>query len=270
MALTNLQRAICQLIAQNRIDSGESYVAGGVALNEALAAPRVSRDIDLFHDTNDALDATWAADRALLEQAGFQFEVIREVRGFVQALVRGLGDSVKMEWVRDSAYRFFPLRLDATLGVTLHPFDLATNKVLALVGRLEVRDWVDAIEIHDRIQPIGYLAWAACGKDPGFSPSSILEFAARSHYSSDEVSQLAFAGPAPSAHELSSRWRAMIEEARTIVGTLPALHAGKAVLASSGELFRDQPDRLRESLSAGHVRFHEGCIRGALPTVLPG
>jgi hypothetical protein len=31
-------------------------------------------------------------------------------------------------------------------GLTLHPFDLATNKVLALVGRTEVRDWVDMVE----------------------------------------------------------------------------------------------------------------------------
>jgi hypothetical protein len=49
MALTKLQRAICRLIARNRIDSGESYVAGGVALTELIAAPRISRDIDLFH-----------------------------------------------------------------------------------------------------------------------------------------------------------------------------------------------------------------------------
>ncbi len=269
MALTKLQRSICQLIAQNRVESGESYVAGGVALNEAIGAARVSRDIDLFHDTNQALDATWAADRELIEHAGFHVEVLRELRGFVQALVRGLDDSVKMEWVRDSAYRFFPLRLDPTLGVTLHPFDLATNKVLALVGRLEVRDWIDAIESHDHIQRFGYLAWAACGKDPGFSPSSILEFASRSHYSSDEVSQLAFAGPAPSAGDLSKRWRAMIAEARTIVTALPPSHAGEAALLDSGELCQDPPDRLLESLATGRIRFHKGCIRGAVPTVLP-
>ena len=36
-------------------------------------------------------------------------------------------------------------------------------------------------DIHcaERIQPLGYLAWAACGKDLGFSPVSILEHAAR-------------------------------------------------------------------------------------------
>ena len=270
MALTRLQRAICRLIAKNRIEAGESYVAGGVALNEALGSARVSRDIDLFHDTNEALDATWASDRLLIEREGFDVEVVRELRGFVQVVVRGLGDSVKMEWVRDSAYRFFPLQLDPTLGVTLHPFDLATNKVLALVGRLEVRDWVDTIGSHDGVQPFGYLAWAACGKDPGFSPSSILEFASRSHYSADEVSQLAFDGPPPSAKDLSSRWRAMIQEAREIVGTLPSRHAGEAVLLSSGQLCRDQPELLRENLSAGRICFHPGRIRGALPTVLPG
>jgi hypothetical protein len=43
-----------------------------------------------------------------------------------------------------------------------------TNKLLALVGRVEVRDWIDIIESSERIQPLGYLAWAACGKDPGY------------------------------------------------------------------------------------------------------
>ena len=42
MALTGLQRAICRLLADNRVASGESYVAGGVALNEVLAAARIS------------------------------------------------------------------------------------------------------------------------------------------------------------------------------------------------------------------------------------
>jgi len=48
-----------------------------------------------------------------------------------------------VEWARDSAFRFFPLIEHEELGATLHQFDLATNKVLALAGRLEVRDWVD-------------------------------------------------------------------------------------------------------------------------------
>jgi hypothetical protein len=88
-----------------------------------------------------------------------------------------------------------------------HPFDLATNKVLALVGRVEARDWVDTIECSERLQPLGYLAWAACGKDPGFSPLAILEHAPRSsRYSADELRDLAFDGPPPDATDLSQRF----------------------------------------------------------------
>jgi hypothetical protein len=37
MALTAFQRTICRLLADRRIASGESYVAGAVALNEVCA-----------------------------------------------------------------------------------------------------------------------------------------------------------------------------------------------------------------------------------------
>src|SRR4051812_26564570 len=72
MALTSFQRAVCKLLAQDRIASGESYVAGAAALNELLNAPRVSRDVDVFHDTERAVDASWSADRKLLEGSGLR------------------------------------------------------------------------------------------------------------------------------------------------------------------------------------------------------
>jgi hypothetical protein len=168
MALTAFQRSVCRLLAEQRLASGESYVAGGAALNELLETPRLSRRV--FHDTEQALDASWTADRRLLQASGFELQIIRERSSFIEAEVRRGPDSVVLQWVRDSAYRFFPLLEHPELGLVLHPFDLATNKVLALVGRLEARDWVDVIECHDLLQPLGYLAWAACGKDPAFSP----------------------------------------------------------------------------------------------------
>ena len=51
MALTAFQRDVCRVLAGRRRAGGESYVAGGIALNVALAAHRLSRDLDLFHDT---------------------------------------------------------------------------------------------------------------------------------------------------------------------------------------------------------------------------
>lgn len=269
MALTAFQREVCRLLAAQRVASGESYVAGAVALNELIAAPRISRDIDLFHDTDAALEATWGADRRLLEERGFTVRVLRERRAYVQAQVGKGFHTVLLEWARDSAFRFFPLLAHPDLGLTLHRFDLATNKVLALVGRLEVRDWVDVIECHERIQSLGYLVWAACGKDPGFGPDAILEHAARSgRYSSDEVLELSFAGDPPDAARLSRRWHAMVAEAREIVEALPPEEVGRCVLGREGTLFRGDVATLRRALADGTLRFHPGHVRGAWPQLL--
>jgi hypothetical protein len=141
---------------------------------------RLSRDLDVFHDTLEAVARTWDRDRAMLEAAGYRVAAVRERPGYVEALCSRDGHDVAVEWARDSAFRFFPLIEDGDLGLALHPFDLATNKVLALIGRAEARDWVDVIACHERLQPLAYLAWAASGKDPGFTPSGILDHARRS------------------------------------------------------------------------------------------
>jgi hypothetical protein len=58
MALTEFQRGVCRIIAANRMRGGESYVAGRAALSTITASPRISRDIDLFHDSGEAVVAT--------------------------------------------------------------------------------------------------------------------------------------------------------------------------------------------------------------------
>jgi hypothetical protein len=241
-----------------------------VALNELIAAARISRDIDLFHDTDEAVAASWRADRLLLEASGFGVFVVRERPTFVEAEVGKGSERVLLEWGRDSAFRFFPLQRHDEFGLTLHPFDLAANKVLALVGRLEVRDWVDVIASQDRLQPLGYLAWAACAKDPGFSPAAILEGAARSgRYSTEEMRQLSFAGEPPDAAELGRAWHRILDSARQVVSILPPEEVGTCVLDESGSLFRGSAVELGEALSRKGIFFHQGRIRGALPQLRP-
>jgi hypothetical protein len=56
--LRNSQREILSVISQSRIAAGESYIAGGTALNLLLKQPRISRDIGIFHDTREAVSRT--------------------------------------------------------------------------------------------------------------------------------------------------------------------------------------------------------------------
>jgi hypothetical protein len=223
----------------------------------------------LFHDTASALEATWQGDRKLLEEDELLVQVKRERPSFVEAEIRRGDEGLLLRWSRDSAYRFFPLVEHPELGLALHPFDLAANGVLAMVGRLEVRDWIAAIEYGERLQPLGYLAWAACGKDTSFSPASLIEHAARTtHYSAEEVSMLVLGDTPPDAGDLSRRWRSQLESARAIVAALPAEEAGRCVVDRSGMLVGEPAAGLPDAFLRDELRFHSGAIRGAFPQLV--
>ena len=165
MAVTAFQSEVLKRIARSRLDGGETYIAGGLALNHQLRRPRVSSDIDVFNSSYSALERAASHDCAVLQAAGYDIRVTRRRDYIVEVVVSRSGDATEIQWVQDSAYRFFPLIEDDLLGLTLHPFDLATNKLLALAGRRVPRDWVDTITCAEDIQPLGLLAWAANGKD---------------------------------------------------------------------------------------------------------
>jgi len=268
MPLTEYQRRICRILAAERVARGERYVAGGAALNELLKSSRVSNDVDLFHDTREAVLASWESDRKGLGKAGYHVRPLREFPTFVEAEVTQGGAGVVLQWVQDSAFRFFPLIEHPDFGLALHPFDLATNKTLALIGRAEIRDWVDIIHCHTQLQPFGCLVWATCGKDPGLSPMFILEQASRTtHYTREDYETLAFDGRAPDAVELCRTWRNMLLEAGEMIASLPEDQIGSCVITREGDLFTGTSEALKSSLLANAILFHKGCVRGAWPKI---
>jgi hypothetical protein len=173
-----------------------------------------------------------------------------------------------MQWARDSAFRFFPLVEDDLLGLALHPLDLATNKVLAAAGRLEVRDWIDVLHCDRQLQPFGYLVWAACGKDPGYNPRSLLAIAGRLHYSQAEVDTLDFEGARPDAAALGRQWHSALATAADICGLLPAKQLGVCIVTKDLDLFRGDPAALGKALQEDAIAFHAGRIGGSWPRIL--
>jgi len=112
-----------------------------------------------FQDSEDRLVAAAEADAKALAVAGLKFSWGKRQSGMRQAAVEGLGQTMQLEWVAGSAFRFFPAQPDDLFGYVPHPVDLAANKAVAAADRREPRDIVDLLTIHQSILPL-----AGCGK----------------------------------------------------------------------------------------------------------
>jgi hypothetical protein len=202
--------------------------------------PRFSDDIDIFQDSEQRLEAAAVTDEKALNEAGLKLTWRKIVSGKRDAEVEGLGDRMRLEWVHDSAFRFFPAQPDELFGYVLHPVDLATNKASAAADRREPRDIVDLVTVHEGILPLGAVICAAVGRFPGQSPEEMLsEITRHSRFTAEEFRALATEKPidVPGLHR---RIRAMIENARVFISRIPSDAVG-FVFLDAGE-WPVQPD----------------------------
>jgi hypothetical protein len=220
--LTKLQIHALRVLAAQR--SPDSYVAGGVALNRA--GPRFSGDIDIFQDSEERLVTAAEADGKSLVEAGLKLSWGKVHTGKRQAQIEGLGETMQLEWVADSDFRFFPAQQDELFGYVLHPVDLATNKASAAADRREPRDIVDLVTIHESILPLGAVICAAVGRFPGLSPEEMLaEITGHSRFTAEEFRVLATERPLD-VSEVHRRIRGMIENAERFIGEIPSDDVG--------------------------------------------
>nr|WP_294511473.1 nucleotidyl transferase AbiEii/AbiGii toxin family protein [uncultured Rhodopila sp.] len=244
MPISKFQSDVLRLLAAQR--SPDSYIAGGIAINRQ--GPRFSFDIDIFHDSIARQDSAVTADEAALAAAGYTITWPPTQRtGKHEAIVGKHGEQMLLEWVTDSAFRFFPTQPDELFGYVLHPADLATNKASAAADRRVPRDVVDLVTIHETILPLGAVVTAACGKFPGTTPEEMLaEITRHSRFTAEEFQALATEQPID-VRDLHRRIRAMIEEAETFIARLPSdavgvifLDGDKPVQPDPGALDRYQ------------------------------
>lgn len=224
MPLTKFQQEIASLLAANRTE--DSYLAGGAALHIAPNSQRFSNDLDYFHDSTERVASAFELDRTTLRESDFTVTVEMNQRGFIRAVVSKGAAATKVEWAHDSAWRFMPPIKNPEVGVQLHPIDLAVNKILALAGRDEPRDFLDIMYIHQNILPLGALVWAGVGKDPGFTPESLLELIRRrGKYRPEDFNRLHLAQPIELG-TLKSLWLEALEQCEAFINSRPAAEAG--------------------------------------------
>jgi hypothetical protein len=129
---------------------------------------------------------------------------------------------MRLEWVHDSAFRFFPTQPDELFGYVLHPVDLATNKASAAADRREPRDVVDLVTIHENILPLGAVVCAAVGRFPGQSPEEMLaDITRHSRFTAEEFQVLETERPIEVA-ALHRRIKNMIEQAQIFISQVPS------------------------------------------------
>jgi len=206
-----------------------------------------------------------AADTAALATAGFEVELEKRFPTFHRAWVARGAQRMKIEWVVDSAFRFFPAVPDSELGYRLHDADLAVNKILAGAGRVKIRDYLDLIHLEETGLTLGALAWAATGKDPGMAPLFVLNELSRNarYYRPEELGEVRLARPV-TLQELKLKWLEMMRGARALVETLPETDVGCLYLDAAGGVVTPDP----AAAGFAELRRHFGSWRGSWPRVV--
>lgn len=263
MPISDIQAEVLKLIAANR--SPESYLAGATVIHRDADTPRFSQDLDFFHDIADSIAQCAEQDATTLLQAGYEVSWLLRTPTFHRAVATKGKRQLKLEWAQDSAFRFFPVQKDNCFGYCLHDADAAVNKVLALAGRSEIRDFVDVLHLHRTYLSLGAMAWAACGKDPGFTPEFLLDHAARhTAYTQTDLARLSLRQPLD-IRDLKQRWFEALDQARTLIASLPPNEIGCLYLGPNQTPVT--PDATADSFRT--LNRHKGCIRGAWPIVTP-
>ena len=260
MPITEFQHEVLALLKQHR--NPNSYVAGGIAINRTPGSIRHSKDIDFFHDADEAVSQNAIADLELLKKERFRINLLINQPSFYRATISRGKDSVTLEWVRDSAFRFFPVLEDELLGYRLHDIDLATNKCLALVNRNEVRDIIDLIGLQSTISIAG-ACWAACGKDPGFTPDLMIDFMRRNSIIRPEHLLGEVLTQEISPRELKTQWLKLLEEAELDMQGLRAADLGCLYLDKTGAVIKNpKADKVKDA------ERHFGSVGGSWPRLV--
>jgi hypothetical protein len=163
----------------------------------------------------------------------------------------------------DSAFRFFPVERDELTGWRLNVYDAATNKLLALMGRGEPRDYLDVLFFHQHQLSLGALCWASAGKDPGVNPFMILQECQRTtRFQPEEFRELHLAAPLD-LPKWKQTWIEGSRAAQALLQRLPAEEVGCLYLDAGGKPVT--PDPASAEFPALHRHF--GSVRGAWPVI---
>jgi len=167
--LTSVQKKILRCLSLLS-DREAFYLTGGTALSAFFLKHRKSRDLDFFTHVEDLILPFSQRLEASLIKEDLRVERLRGFHSFVELSVNSKDDSTAVHFGLDSPFRFEqPSEFEEVPGVKVDSLiDIATNKLLALFGRAELRDFIDINFLAKDHYNREYLMKRSAQKDPGF------------------------------------------------------------------------------------------------------
>lgn len=140
-------------------------LAGGAALILRRDVDRLTRDLDYFATEPGQVDRLRPSAIAALSGAGLTIIEEQVAAGFVRLTVANGESETGVDLASDA--RLFPAE-PSPYGPILSAEELAVDKVLAVFGRAEARDFIDLTALEPRFG-LASLCTLAIEKDAGFS-----------------------------------------------------------------------------------------------------
>jgi hypothetical protein len=176
VALSALQERVAALVA-GLPESAAFVLAGGAAMAAHDMLDRTTRDLDYFAGPDDAVAVQRFADafEDAAKAGGLEVRRTRQAETFVRFEVRDGEEDCEVDLGIDyRALESVPTRYGPALDVR----ELGADKVLAIFGRAEPRDFVDLAELTRRV-PFDELLALASAKDPGLDLAVLDQFMER-------------------------------------------------------------------------------------------
>jgi predicted nucleotidyltransferase component of viral defense system len=147
--LTPHQKRVASIIGSS-IGDLDFALAGGAALISKDMVDRRTQDLDFFGPSEAALGRLLPAVLENLAADGFGVEVRQQSATFIRMSVQTAEEETEVDLAVDA--RLFPAE-SGELSPVLSSEELAVDKVLAVFGRAEARDFVDLAASRTLVRP---------------------------------------------------------------------------------------------------------------------
>jgi predicted nucleotidyltransferase component of viral defense system len=181
--MTPFQVMVLTILFESGLCNRDYYFTGGTALAEFYLQHRYSDDLDIFTRERRSIRADYLEVKQALEHKALEASSELEEDEFVRFFVRGVdetGQGLKIELGRYAGAQMSPGKSVEKILVDSFE-DIAVNKVCAIYGRSEVKDFVDLFFIlRDSEFTLDYLVGRAKEKEADFDrEDTVLEFATK-------------------------------------------------------------------------------------------